>query len=74
MEPFVVDHLSVVPQQPHDDLEVVARIHVLSHDVVIRPVDQDLAQQLDRLALRDVAFRLYQYRVVLGEERVEVCL
>jgi hypothetical protein len=74
VESFVVDHLPVVPQQPHDDLKMVARVDVLCHDVVICAVEQNLAQQLDRLALCDIALRLYQYRIVLDEEHIEVGL
>jgi hypothetical protein len=61
VEPLVVDHFSVVSQQPHDDLEVIAGINVLCHDIVICPVEQNLPQQLDRLTLRDIAFRLDQH-------------
>jgi hypothetical protein len=74
MEALVVDHLPVVSQQPHDDLEVVARIDVLCHDIVVCPVEQNLAQQLDRLTLRNVAVRLDQHGVVLREEHVEIRL
>jgi hypothetical protein len=74
VESLVVDHLAVVPQQLHDNLEVFARVDILRHDVVVGPVEQDLPEQLDRLALRDVTFRLNQHRVVLLEEHDKVCL
>jgi hypothetical protein len=56
VEAFVIDHLSVISQQLHDDLEMFARVHVLRHDIVVCPIEQDLAQELDRLALRHIAF------------------
>lgn len=74
VETFVVDHASIVPQQLHDDLQVLARINVLRHDVVVGSVEEDLAQQLDRLPLCNVAFRLDQYRVVSRKERIEIRL
>ena len=43
VETFIVDHLPVIPQQLHDDLEVFARVHVLGHDIVVCPIKQDLS-------------------------------
>ena len=74
METLVVDHLPVVSQELHDDLEMLPRVHILRHNVVVCSIEQNLAQQLDRLALRHIALRLDQHRVVLGEEGVKVGL
>ena len=56
VEALVIDHPPVVPQQLHDDLKMLARIHVLRHHAVVCSVEQNLAQQLDGLSLRHVAF------------------
>jgi hypothetical protein len=55
VESLVINHFPVVSQQPHDDLEVISRVNILCHDIVVCPVEQNLTQQLDRLTLRDVA-------------------
>lgn len=34
VECFVLDHLSVVLELPHDELQVVTRLDIASHDVV----------------------------------------
>lgn len=44
MKTLVIDHSPVVSQQFHDDLEVLARIHILRHDTVVGAVQKDLAQ------------------------------
>lgn len=72
VESLVLHHPPVVFQLPHDELEVVARVDVARHDLVELTVEQDLAQQLDALALCDVALRSYQDVVVALEEQVEV--
>jgi hypothetical protein len=74
METLIVDHFSVISQEPHDNLEVIARVDILSHDIVVRPIEQDLAQQLDRLTLCNIAVGLDQHGVVLCEEYLKVCL
>jgi hypothetical protein len=61
MKTLVIDHFPVVSQQLHDDLEVFARVDVLCHDIVVGPIEQNLAQQLDGLTLRHIAVRLYQH-------------
>jgi hypothetical protein len=55
MEPLIVDHFPVVSQQSHDDLEMIARIDVLCHNIVVCPIEQNFAQQFDRLTLCDIA-------------------
>jgi hypothetical protein len=72
VEALVLDHLAVVAQQVHADLEMLAAVHIRRHDVVVRPIQQDLAQQFDGLPLGDVAVRLDQDAVVPFEEKFEV--
>ena len=71
---LVLHHLAVVAQQIHAQLQVVTRVDVGGHDVVVGAVEQDLAQQLDRLPLGHVRARLHQHLVVGGEEALEVDL
>ena len=72
VETLVLYHLAVVAQQVHADLKMLAAVDVGRHDVVVGAVQQDLAEQFDRLALGDVAVRLDQHLVVPVEEEVEV--
>lgn len=74
METLIVDHPSVVEQQLHDDLQMLSRIDICRHDIVVRTVKQDFPQELDGLPLRNIALRLDENRVVLCEERVKVGL
>lgn len=34
VECFVLDHLSVVLELPHDELQIITRLDIASHDVV----------------------------------------
>lgn len=72
VEALVLYHLAVVAQQVHADLEVLAAVHVGGHDVVVGAVEQDLAEELDGLALGHVAVGLDQDGVVFAEEELEV--
>lgn len=72
MKPFVLDHLAVVAEEVHADLEVLAAVDVGRHDVVVGAVEEDLAEQLDALALGDVAVGLDEGFVVLVEEELKV--
>ncbi len=44
---FVLNHFSVIAQQVHADLEVLASIHVGRHDAIVGTVEEDFAEQLD---------------------------
>lgn len=68
MERFVIDHLAVVSEQHHDNLEMVRRLHVCGHDAEVRPLQQHLTQELDRLPLRHVTVRPYETAVVSSKE------
>ena len=72
MKPLVLHHLALVLEEVHAELEVGAAVDVGHHDLVVGPIEQDLTQQLDRLSFGDVALRLHQNAVVLGEEEVEI--
>lgn len=56
MKSLIIDHLPVVPQQLHDDLEVFTRVNVLCHDIVICSIEENLAEKLDGLPFCNVAF------------------
>lgn len=73
VERLEADLLLAALQQVHHQLQVVLAGDVAVHDGEVVPVQQQLAQQLQRLALRHVVLRLEQLGV-LGEEVVEVCL
>lgn len=72
VEPLVLHHFSVVPQQIHTQLQVISSVNVCGHDIVVCPIEEDLSQQLDRLPLRNVRARFDQDSIVLLEEEVKV--
>lgn len=74
MEAFILHHLPIVFELPHDQLEIFAGFNVSGHDFVELAVQQDLSQQLDGLPFRDIAFGLDQYVVVLFEEQCKVSI
>jgi hypothetical protein len=49
-----LDIPALVSQKVHHHLQVCLRADVAGHDTVIRPIEQDLAKQLERLSLVDV--------------------
>lgn len=54
MKRLKLDVLATVLEEVHHDLEVLLVGDVARHDLEVCPVEQDLAEQLERLALRDV--------------------
>ena len=44
---FVVDHPPTIPQQLHAYLEVVARVDIGRHYIVVGTIEQYFAQELD---------------------------
>ena len=72
VEAFILHHPPIVLQLPHDELQVLARIHVFRHDLVELSVQQDLSQQLDALPLGNITLRSYQNIIVLLEEELKV--
>ena len=61
---FVLDHLTIVPQQVHAQLQVIASVDILRHDVVVYPMEKNLAQKFEGLPLRDVGAGLDEDAVV----------
>lgn len=72
MEPLILYHPPVILQLPHDELQVIARVDIARHDLVELTVEQDLAQQLDALALRHITLRSYQNVVIAREEQIKI--
>jgi hypothetical protein len=54
VERLELDVLALVPQEIHHHLEIRLVRNVLCHDVEVCAVEQDLAEQFERLALRDI--------------------
>ena len=54
MERLELDVLAPVAQQVHHHLEVRFICNISRHDVEIRPIKKDLAEQLQRLSFGDV--------------------
>ncbi|KAI3487715.1 hypothetical protein L1887_48321 [Cichorium endivia] len=63
VEGLKLDVLAAVAQQIHHHLEVVLARNVARHDGKVGAVQQDLAEQLERLSLGDVVGRLQQRRI-----------
>lgn len=74
MKSLIINHSPVIKQQPHAQLQMLARIYVFGHDIVVRSVQQQLAEELYRLSFDDVVLRLDEHAVVFGEELVKVGL
>lgn len=72
VEALVLDHLAVVPEEVHADLQVLALVDVGDHDAVVGAVEEDLAEEFDRLTFGYVALGLDEDLVVFPEEEVEV--
>ena len=72
VEGFILHHLPLIPQLPHNQLQIVTRVDISCHDLIKRPIEQHLSQQLDRLPLRDITLALNEDVIVPLEEQVEV--
>ena len=72
MERFILHHLPLIPQLPHDELQIIPRIDISRHDLVKRAIQQHFSQQFNRLPLRDVTLALNEDVVVPIEEQVEI--
>jgi hypothetical protein len=53
---------------------MLCRVNVFGHYIVVRPVKQQLAQELDRLPLYNIVVALDEHVVVFEEELVKVGL
>lgn len=70
---LVLDHLAVVLEEIHGQLEVIPAGDIGGHDDVVAAVKEDLAEEFDRLPLCDVGGGVEKDRVVVvGEEEVKV--
>ena len=54
MKPFILDHFAVVTKQIHTDLQMITSVNVLSHNIEVDSIQQELSKQLDGLALCDI--------------------
>jgi hypothetical protein len=71
VEGFELDVAALVAQEVHHHLEVRLARDVARHDLVVCPVEDNFAEQLDRLALGDVVGREDERRVRRKELRTE---
>lgn len=71
MERLVLNVFALVTEQVHGELEMIRRVHVLQHDTIVGPVEQDLSKKLDGLPLGNVV-RGCQKCVILCKELQEV--
>lgn len=69
MERLELDILAPVLEQVHHDFEVLLVGNVPSHDFKVCPIEQDLAEEFERLPLCDIVGRLDQERVLREELR-----
>jgi hypothetical protein len=67
MKRLKLDVLTPVLEQVHHDLQVLLVRNVPRHDLEICPVEEDLPEELERLALGDVVGGLDEERVVREE-------
>jgi hypothetical protein len=72
VEALILDHLAVIAQKVHTNLEMLAAIDVVCHNGIVGAVEEDLAEKLDGLALGDVAVGLNEDVVVFVKEEFEV--
>ena len=54
VETLVLHHFTVVSEQVHEELQVISFVHVSNHDSIIGTVQQNLAQELNRLTLGNI--------------------
>jgi hypothetical protein len=57
MESNELDVLALVPEEVHHHLKIRLVRDIAGHDVEVRPVDENLAEELERLAFRDTVVR-----------------
>lgn len=69
MERLELDILAPILEQVHHDFEVLLVGNVPSHDFKVCPIEQDLAEEFERLPFRDIVGRLDQERVLREELR-----
>ena len=62
VEGLELNVLALVAEEIHHHLEIRLACDIPGHHVEVRTVEQDLAEELERLALRDVIVREDQCR------------
>lgn len=72
MEPLVLHHLAIIPQQLHAELEILPALHIGHHHVVVRAIQQELPQKLNTLSLGHVRVRLNKDVVESPKEQLEI--
>ena len=72
MESFVLDHLAVVLQQIHAELQVFSSIDIRRHHIVVCSIQKYLPKEFDALPFGHVGVRLHQHCIVSREEEIEV--
>lgn len=73
MKALILDHFPIIPQKIHTYFQVFAAVHICRHHAIVGTVQQNFAEELDGLALCNVAIRLNERIIVFVEEEIEVC-
>jgi hypothetical protein len=47
MESFIIDHLTLISKKLHDNLEVLAYVDILGHDVVVTSIQKQFPEKFD---------------------------
>lgn len=73
MERLVLHHLPVILQEVHSQFEVVTAGDVGGHYDVVRPVEEEFAEEFDGLPFCDVGVAQEEDRIIVfGEEEIVV--
>jgi hypothetical protein len=51
---------------------MISTINVGRHDVIVRPIQQDLPEELNTLALRNVGVGLDKDLIIFGKEELKI--
>lgn len=72
MECLVLHISTFIPQKVHCEFQVLLRINVRSHDIVICPVQENFSEKFHRLPLGYIIWR-YEQCIVFCKEPLIVC-
>lgn len=72
MESLEFDHARRLPQETHYELQMLWIRDVSGHDLIVRPLKQKLAEQLDGLPLSNIVRRHDQLGMIRLEEIIKV--
>lgn len=67
VESLVLDRPALVAEEHHDLLELCRGADVLCHDGEVGAIEEEFAEELERLALCDKVLRVQELRVALEE-------